>query len=270
MKEENGKIKSAGAAQPPSKARTGPASPGARSARPERWPFYFIADRPSKGGETMSLPWLIALILLWFVVLFLAFLLLGTLRSLGLLSWRLEHLEATTPRRLGRDGLKPGRKAPDFTLPSAEGRDISLHNFDGRKVLLVFTQSGCSPCQKIVPELNRLGPDEQVLVVNNGDVEATQKWRTEVGARFPVLAQDQFSISKKYQVFATPFAFLIDAKGVIVSKGIINNPQHIRYVLAGARATQSNGHAQNEESGSEREKSAESHHAVPTKEVGHV
>jgi peroxiredoxin len=103
-------------------------------------------------------------------------------------------------------------------------------------VLLVFTQTGCSPCKAVVPELNRLERgDTQVLVVNNGDPELTRKWSTEVSARFPVLAQDKFSISKKYEVFATPFAFLIDAKGVIVSKGIINNRQHIRYVLSGTR-----------------------------------
>src|SRR5262249_35719832 len=154
-------------------------------------------------------------------VLFLGFLLLGTLRSLGLLSWRLEQLEATTPKRLGRDGLKPGKKAPAFTLPSANGKEISLHDFAGRKVLLVFTQSGCSPCKAIIPDLNRLGPAEQVLVINNGDPEATRKWSTEVGARFPVLAQEKFGVSKKYEVYATPFAFLIDEKGIIASKGIV-------------------------------------------------
>src|SRR5262249_7479378 len=243
--------------------------PSARSARPERWRFHSTADRLRKGAEAMSVPWLIAFIVLWIIVLGLPFLLLGTLRSLGLLSWRLEQLEATMPRRLGRDGLQPGKRAPDFTLPSAEGGEISLHDFSGRKVLLVFTQSGCSPCQKIVPELNRLGTDEQVLVVNNGNVEATRKWRAEVGARFPVLAQEQFSISKKYQVFATPFAFLIKAKGVIVAKGIINNRQHIRYVLSGVRATQSNGHAQSQESESERGHSADSHDSVFLREVHH-
>jgi hypothetical protein len=49
-----------------------------------------------------------------------------------------------------------------------------------------------------------------------------------------VLAQDRFSISKRYHVFATPFAFLINEKGVIASKGIISNGQHIRYVMVGA------------------------------------
>ncbi len=110
-----------------------------------------------------------------------------------------------------------------------------MHDFAGRSVLLVFTQSGCSPCKTIVPELNRLDRgDTQVLVVNNGTPELTRKWSADVGARFPVLAQEKFSISKQYETFATPFAFLINAKGVIVAKGIIHNRQHIHYVLSGA------------------------------------
>jgi methylamine dehydrogenase accessory protein MauD len=217
----------------------------------------------------MSILWLLSIVLLWVMVLLLGFLLFGTLRALGLLSWRLEQLEATTPKRLGRDGLKPGKRAPDFTLPSTDGKEVSLHDFAGRKVLLVFTQSGCSPCKKVVPELNRLERgDTYVVVINNGDTETTCKWSTEVGACFPVLAQTQFSISKKYEVFATPFAFLIDAKGVIVSKGIINNRQHIRYILSGARVPDM--HADSEEFGSERGESQKSFHSLTQKEVDYV
>ncbi len=226
----------------------------------------------------MNIFWLSSIIILWAVVLFVGFLLLGTLRSLGLLSWRLEQLEATTPKRLGRDGLKPGKKAPDFSLPSTDGKEVALHDFAGRKVLLVFTQSGCSPCQKIVPELNRLAAvgrianpsHPQVLVVNNGDAEGTRKWSAEVGARFPVLAQDKFSISKKYEVFATPFAFLIDEKGVIASKGIINNRQHIGYVLSGKRVGDSNGQPEAETDGADNSDSKDFPPISTSKEVSHV
>jgi peroxiredoxin len=136
------------------------------------------------------------------------------------------------------DGLKPGTKAPDFVLPSADGKEISLSDFAGRKVLLVFTQAGCGPCTTVIPELNRLSPerDPRVVVVNNGNPETTRKWASETGARFPVLAQDQLALSKRYQVFATPFAFLIDEKGIIGSKGIVRSRQHIRYVLTRAGA----------------------------------
>jgi hypothetical protein len=66
-------------------------------------------------------------------------LLLGALRALGLLKWQLERLQATTPSRVGRNGQPVGKKAPAFRLPSADGEDIALSDFVGRKVLLVFT-----------------------------------------------------------------------------------------------------------------------------------
>jgi methylamine dehydrogenase accessory protein MauD len=217
----------------------------------------------------MNILWLLSIVILWVIVLLLGFLVFGTLRALGVLSWRLEQLEATTPKRLGRDGLKPGKRAPDFTLPSTDGKEVCLHDFAGHKVLLVFTQSGCSPCKTVIPELNRLERgDTHVVVINNGDPDSTRKWDAEVGARFPVLAQAQFSISKKYEVFATPFAFLIDAKGVIVSKGIINNRQHIRYVLSGARPPET--HADSEEFGSERGESEKSFNSLTKKEIDYV
>jgi methylamine dehydrogenase accessory protein MauD len=185
----------------------------------------------------MSAPLMISYAALWLAVLAVGFLLLGALRAQALLRWRLDQLEATAPRRVGRSGLRPGRTAPDFTLPGVAGPDVALHDFAGRRVFLVFTQSGCGPCHAILPELNRLqGRGEvEVLVVNAGDPAEARRWAAEARARFPVLVQEQFSVSKRYEAFATPFAFLIDERGVIRSKGIINNREHIDFVLSRAR-----------------------------------
>src|SRR3989337_502178 len=131
----------------------------------------------------MNTALLVSNLALWLVLLSLAFLLLGALRALGLVSWRLEQLEATTPSRPGRDGLKLGKKAPDFTLPSTANGDRSLRDFAGRKVLLVFTQSGCGPCHAIAPELNRVRDkgEFQVVVVNNGPLVENRRWGSAAG-----------------------------------------------------------------------------------------
>jgi methylamine dehydrogenase accessory protein MauD len=172
-------------------------------------------------------------ILLWLAVLFLGFLVLGELRAMELLRWQLEQLQATRPTRKGRGGLKPGKKAPAFTLPSAAGGEVALADYAGRKLLLVFVQTGCGPCHAVVPHLNKLhrGGDFQVLAINNADPEAARKWAREVEADFPVLAQENWAVSKRYEVFATPFAFLIDEQGVIASSGIVNKDKHIGFVL---------------------------------------
>ena len=186
----------------------------------------------------MSLIWVISTVVLWVVVLLLGFLLLGALRSIEWLRWRVDQLEATMPSRVGRSGLRPGKKAPDFTLPSASGGEVSLHDYAGRKVLVVFTQTGCGPCGEIVPELNRLERDGvQVLVVNRGNLAETRAWAAETGARCPVLAQEGLDLARRYEVFATPFAFLVSEQGVVVSKGIVGSPRHVRFVLSGAEET---------------------------------
>ena len=50
---------------------------------------------------------LISTVLLWTLTLALGFLLFGTLRSLGILQWQFDELQATRPVRKGREGLAP-------------------------------------------------------------------------------------------------------------------------------------------------------------------
>jgi methylamine dehydrogenase accessory protein MauD len=182
--------------------------------------------------------WFIVDVLCWMLVLLLGVLLLGSLRAQGIMRWRLEQLELITPTRLGRGGLKPGTKAPDFTLPSVEGKEVSLHDCLDHKLLLVLVQPRCNPCQHIVPELNRVhrSGEARVLVVTNSELEAAREWATKVRPDFPVLVQKDLNVSKRYEAFSTPFGFLIDDRGVIVSKGIVGQPRYIRYLLDGATA----------------------------------
>jgi methylamine dehydrogenase accessory protein MauD len=210
--------------------------------------FMVSIEEVAKMGPVF----LIVIGITWAAILALGFLLLGALRALGLQGWRLEQLEATTPSRVGRNGLKPGKNAPDFTLPEVTGGDVTLGDFYGRKVLLVFTQSGCGPCHRIMPELNRLqaAGEVQALVVNNGEAESTRQWAVTARARFPVAVQENYSVSRRYEVFATPFGFLIDERGIIASKGVMNNRQHIGYILEAALADQ-NGHTERGPSGAE-------------------
>src|SRR6516165_10811659 len=124
----------------------------------------------------LSSLWFASSVALWPVVLLQGFLLLGALRSLALLRWRLDQLEATMPTKINRNGLKPGARAPEFSLPSTAGDQVSLRDFAGRKVLLTFTQSGCRPCRGVSPELEKLqaSGEIQVVVANNGDPASTR------------------------------------------------------------------------------------------------
>ena len=41
--------------------------------------------------------------------------------------------------------ITEGKKAPDFTLPDANGRDVSLKDYKGRSVLIFFYPKDDTP-----------------------------------------------------------------------------------------------------------------------------
>jgi len=58
--------------------------------------------------------------------------------------------------RIVRDGLKAGTPAPGFRLPDLNGGTVSLDDYRGRRVLLVFSDPHSGPCDALAPELAKL------------------------------------------------------------------------------------------------------------------
>ena len=50
----------------------------------------------------------------------------------------------------------PAGTAPDFTLRTADGRNLRLHEQRGRVVLMNFWATWCGPCRQEMPLLNQL------------------------------------------------------------------------------------------------------------------
>lgn len=122
--------------------------------------------------------------------------------------------------KLKRDGLKAGAVAPEFTLPDIDGGEVSLADFRGKRVLLVFSDVNCGPCETLAPQLQKIHierRDVQVLVVSRRDVEANRAKAESLGLTYPIVMQKQWEISLKYGMFATPIGYLIDEQGVLLS-----------------------------------------------------
>lgn len=133
--------------------------------------------------------------------------------------------------RIEREGLKAGTPAPTFSLPDIHGRTISLEEYRGRKVLLVFTDPHCGPCDQLAPQLVRLHQEHrdngmQLVMVGRGEVEENRRKAEQHGIEFPVVLQQQWKLSKEYGIFATPVAFLINEKGVI-AKNVVKGADGI-------------------------------------------
>jgi peroxiredoxin len=130
--------------------------------------------------------------------------------------------ETLAKSQIVRDGLKAGTRAPNFTLHDLNGETISLEQYRGDRVLLVFSDPQCGPCDQVTAELVRFDAQQRgkrlkLIMVGRGEVEDNRKKKEEHGVRFPFVIQDKWKLSKDYGIFATPVAFLIDENGLIIN-----------------------------------------------------
>jgi peroxiredoxin len=122
--------------------------------------------------------------------------------------------------RLKRDGLKAGTPAPGFRLPRVDGGELALEEYRGRRVLLVFSDPQCGPCDQLAPQLERLHrerSDLSVLMISRKDVELNRQKIVNHGLTFPVALQQGWEVSREYAMFSTPVGYLIDEQGVIAA-----------------------------------------------------
>lgn len=121
--------------------------------------------------------------------------------------------------KIKRDGLKAGKPAPDFQLPRLDGRgELSLSALRGRRVLIVFSSPHCGPCNELAPRLERFHrgqPELEVIMISNGGPDENRAKIKEHGLTLAVALQQGWAISRRYAIFATPVAYLIDQEGVI-------------------------------------------------------
>src|SRR6266567_8560238 len=120
------------------------------------------------------------------------------------------------------NGLKAGEPAPIFRLPDLRGRMISLEEYRGQRVLLVFTDPQCGPCDELAPHLVRAHQEQtnnglSMIIVGRGDQQENRRKAAQHGFQFPVVIQPKWKLAKEYGTFATPAAFLIGEDGVISS-----------------------------------------------------
>lgn len=120
------------------------------------------------------------------------------------------------------EGLGAGTQAPSFELPALKGGSVSLEQFKGQRVLLVFFSSSCVYCEMAAPKLAALplggaGGRPVPLIVSSATADEMRATVAKHGLGCPVLLQEGGAVSNAYKTTATPSGYLIDEEGVLIS-----------------------------------------------------
>ena len=120
-----------------------------------------------------------------------------------------------------------GKRAPDFSLRSVDGKKVALSDYKGKAVLINFWATWCAPCKIEMPWLVALrnqyaGQGFEILGVSEDDADTPRaklaKFGQEQGLNYPLLVGDD-AVSRKYGgVEFLPTSYFVGRDGKIVAE----------------------------------------------------
>ncbi len=116
------------------------------------------------------------------------------------------------------------RKAPDFTLPTIDGRQVRLADYSGQVVLLHFWATWCPPCRAAIPHeiklVERFGRQGFVVIGMSLDRnrEDLVRFLEREKVSYPVVVVDDPTRQAYGGVPTVPYSVLIDRHGSIRRK----------------------------------------------------
>jgi thioredoxin-dependent peroxiredoxin len=139
--------------------------------------------------------------------------------------------------------LTPGDAAPDFTLPDADEKPVSLADYRGRRVVVYFYPAASTPgCTKEacdfrdnLSELNGAGLD--VLGISPDKPAKLAKFRDKEGLTFPLLSDADKGVLIAWGAYGEKQMYGKTVTGVIRSTFVIDPDGKIELAQYNVRAT---------------------------------
>lgn len=124
-----------------------------------------------------------------------------------------------------------GRRAPEFTAPTPDGKTVSLKAERGKVTLIDFWASWCGPCRKANPELvalyNELHPKGfNIIGVSLDKPGQADRWKEAIAkdgltwTQVSNLKEWKDPIAQRYNVEEIPTSFVVNQYGIIVGKNL--------------------------------------------------
>ncbi len=117
-----------------------------------------------------------------------------------------------------------GDTAPNFSITTSAGDQVTPRNFGGKVLVLNFWASWCAPCVEEAPSLNEFAKtfkNAGVVVlgvsVDRNDT-AYQNFVKRFDVSYPTARDPQQNLSYRYGTYKIPESYIIDRNGKVVRK----------------------------------------------------
>lgn len=139
--------------------------------------------------------------------------------------------------------LAPGDKAPVFNLPDADGNNVKLSDYKGRRVVVYFYPAASTPgCTKqacdfrdSLAEFNEAGID--VVGISPDKPEKLAKFRDAEGLTFPLLSDPERKVLAAYGAFGEKQMYGKTVTGVIRSTFVVDEKGKVEVAQYNVKAT---------------------------------
>ncbi|GAB2712763.1 thioredoxin-dependent thiol peroxidase [Nocardia thraciensis] len=139
--------------------------------------------------------------------------------------------------------LSPGDTAPEFTLPDADGKEVSLADYRGRKVIVYFYPAASTPgCTKQacdfrdnLAELN--GAGLEVVGISPDKPAKLAKFRDNEKLTFPLLSDPDREVLTAWGAYGEKTMYGKKITGVIRSTFLVDEQGRIETAQYNVRAT---------------------------------
>ncbi|MFH9978122.1 thioredoxin-dependent thiol peroxidase [Streptomyces sp. NPDC017179] len=139
--------------------------------------------------------------------------------------------------------LQPGDVAPDFALPDADGKEVSLAGHRGRKVIVYFYPAALTPgCTKqacdFTDNLDLLaGAGYDVIGISPDKPEKLAKFRDKESLKVTLLADPDKKVLESYGAFGEKKLYGKTVVGVIRSTIVVDEEGKVERALYNVKAT---------------------------------
>ncbi|CAN3980809.1 thioredoxin-dependent thiol peroxidase [Kitasatospora purpeofusca] len=139
--------------------------------------------------------------------------------------------------------LQPGDTAPAFTLPDADGNDVSLAGHLGRKVIVYFYPAALTPgCTKQACDFTDnlevfAGAGYDVIGISPDKPEKLGKFREAEDLKVTLLSDPEKKVLEAYGAFGEKKLYGKTVTGVIRSTVIVDEQGKVEHALYNVKAT---------------------------------